>query len=59
MFHILQIAGTQIGNDTIGKLVKTNFNISKVGDYTVYAEDNDGNKVVKTIKINNIEEIQK
>ncbi len=49
-------SGTQIGNDTIGKLVKTNFNISKVGDYTVYAEDNDGNKVVKTIKINNIEE---
>lgn len=48
--------GTAIGSDLAGKLIKTNFTIDAIGTYTVYAEDNDGQKTIKTITITNIEE---
>ncbi len=48
--------GTAIGSDLAGKLIKTNFTIDAVGTYTVYAEDNDGQKTVKTITITSLTE---
>lgn len=48
--------GIQIGIGSVGKIIKTNFEISSVGIYTIYAEDNEGNKTVKEINITNIDE---
>lgn len=48
--------GTQIGIGSVGKIIKTNFAISSIGIYTIYAEDNEGNKTVKEINITNIDE---
>lgn len=48
--------GTQIGIGSVGKIIKTNFAISSIGVYTIYAEDNEGNKTVKEINITNIDE---
>ena len=47
--------GTQIGQGSLGKIIITNFSIDTVGTYTVYAEDDSGNKVVKEINITSIE----
>ena len=48
--------GTQIETDTIGKIIQTEFLITKTGTYTVYAIDNNGNETVETITITNIDE---
>mgnify|MGYP005771165827 FL=1 len=48
--------GTQIETDTIGKIIQTEFLITKTGTYTVYAIDNNGNETVETITVTNIDE---
>lgn len=48
--------GTQIGIGNVGKIIKTDFVISSIGVYTIYAEDNEGNKTVKEINITNIDD---
>ena len=47
--------GTTIGEGIVGKMVRTNFEIDKIGTYTVYAIDNSGNETVKEIEITSIE----
>ncbi len=49
--------GTQIGSESIGKIVQTHFSISQVGTYTVYAIDNQGSQTVEHIQITSIEEV--
>ena len=49
--------GTQIETDAIGKIIQTEFLITKTGTYTVYAIDNNGNETVETINITNIDEV--
>lgn len=46
--------GTQIGQGSLGKLITTKFEIEHIGTYTVYAEDDSGNKIVEEIEITNI-----
>lgn len=47
--------GTQIGQGSLGKLITTKFEIEHTGIYTVYAEDDSGNKIVEEIEIRNID----
>ncbi|MFR0823143.1 MAG: hypothetical protein ACLU84_02450 [Clostridia bacterium] len=49
--------GTQIGTESIGKIVQTHFSISQIGTYTVYSIDNQGSQTVEYIQITNIEEV--
>ena len=51
--------GTRIGQGSVGSRIHTEFIINAIGTYTVYAKDDDGNKVVKEIYITNIEETPK
>lgn len=51
-----QTNGIAIGTDILGKIVKTSFEIDKIGIYTVYAKDVDGNEIVKEINITTLEE---
>ncbi|MFR2534954.1 MAG: hypothetical protein ACLTEH_03790 [Clostridia bacterium] len=48
--------GTQIGTESVGKIVQTHFSISSIGIYTVYAIDNNGKETVEYIQIHSIEE---
>ena len=48
--------GTRIGQDKVGVSIRTEFIISTIGTYTVYARDEDGNETVETIEITNIDE---
>ena len=48
--------GTRIGQDKVGVSIRTEFTISTIGTYTVYARDEDGNETVETIEITNIDE---
>ena len=48
--------GIQIGQGSLGSTIDTSFEIDKVGIYTVYAEDNEGNKSVEEINILSIDE---
>ena len=48
--------GTQIGQDKVGVAIHTEFTISAIGTYTVYAKDDNGNEAIKTIEITNIEQ---
>lgn len=47
--------GTQIESDMVGKVIETSFMIDAIGTYTVYAEDNEGNKAKSEIHITQIE----
>lgn len=49
--------GTQIGTESIGKIVQTHFTISQIGTYTVYAIDNQGSQTVEHIQITSMEEV--
>ena len=48
--------GTRIGQDKVGVAIHTEFTISAIGTYTVYAKDDNGNEAIKTIEITNIEQ---
>ena len=48
--------GIRIGQGIVGNAIHTEFTIDAVGTYTVYAKDEDGNEVVETIEITNIDE---
>lgn len=54
--HYFATNGTRIGQGSVGSSVNTHFKVTETGIYTVYAKDQDGNKVVKEINITNIEE---
>lgn len=43
--------GTQIGVGSLGKVIETSFNAKEGETYTVYAEDEAGNKAIKSIVI--------
>ncbi len=48
--------GTRIGQDKVGVAIHTEFTISAIGTYTVYAKDDNGNEAIKTIEITNIDQ---
>lgn len=48
--------GNVIGAGNVGKIIKTNFIITKTGIYTIYTKDEAGNEVTKEIVISNIKQ---
>ena len=52
-----QTNGTTIGQGSLGKIINTEFIIDEIGVYTVYAEDDEGERAVEEINVLSLDEV--